>query len=182
MTPREAIARVPIVPAAQRRPGNITAALAGLDEFPEFARTIGLIDAAGDLDPTLVELTDLFARIYLANVSSVLTAIVFIHGVTSLAALGHIVPQVGEATARALLRYGWQAGCGLYACFGRDAAIIAEIAPVDEDADALIERAVANGDEHVIKFTEACLFRHRLAPSPSYKAAVAHVLGVVGVR
>jgi hypothetical protein len=31
---------------------------------------------------------------------------------------------------------------------------------------------VANGDEHVIKFTEACLCRHKIAPSPVYPAAI----------
>jgi hypothetical protein len=38
---------------------------------------------------------------------------------------------------------------------------------------------VANGDEHVIKFTEACLARHKIAPSPAYLAAIRHALGIV---
>src|SRR5207248_1666440 len=135
--------------------GN-SAALAGLAEFPAFAPAVGHADLSGDLTPLLAELTELFARAYLANVHDILTAIAFIHGVTSLTALGHIVPHVAVPTARSLLRYGWQAGCGLYACYGSGAGSAADIAPVEEDADALIERALANGDEHVIKFTEAC--------------------------
>jgi len=142
--------------------------LARLDDFPEFAPAIGLADLDGAIDRRLAELTELFARVFLANAHNVPTAIVFVHGVTSLAALGHIAPQVGEATARALLRHGWQAGCGLYACFGGGTAFAAEVAPIEEDSDSLIERALANGDEHVIKFTEACLTRHALAPSPAY--------------
>ena len=135
-----------------------------------------------EIDGSIAELTDLFARLYLANVSSPLTAIVFIHGVTSLAALGHIAPQVGDATARRLLRYGWQAGCGLYACFGNGADGGAEIAPSDEDAPSLIDRALAHGDEHVIKFTEACLDRDARDSSPAYRAAAAHVLSAIGRR
>ena len=54
--------------------------------------------------------------------------------------------------------------------------------PAGEDPDSLIEQALANGDEHVIKFTEACLARHALAPSPAYPAAVAQVLTLIGSR
>jgi len=80
-----------------------------------------------------------------------LTTIVFIHGVTSLAALGSIIPNVGEATARLALRYAWQSGCALYACFGTE-AMGEETQSCAEDAATLIDRALANGDEHVIKF------------------------------
>src|SRR5207237_2015167 len=105
---------VAVVPPEQRCPGNITAALGRLDDFPEFAPAIGLADLDGAIDQRLAQLTELFARIFLANAHNGLTAIVFIHGVTSLCALGHIVPQVSDRTARSLLRHGWQAGCGLY--------------------------------------------------------------------
>lgn len=181
VTPRAAIAQIPLVPPEQRRPGSIAAALARLAEFPEFAPAIGLADLGGDIGRRLAELCDLFTRVYLANVHNVPTAIVFIHGVTSLAALGHVAPYVGEATARALLRYGWQAGCGLYACFG-GAGVADDIAAGEGDAETLIERAVANGDEHVIKFTEACLSRHLLSRSPAYPAAIGGVLAVIGAR
>ena len=183
LTPREAIGRVPLVSPEQRgRPGNITAALARLDEVPEFAPAVGLADLGGDIDARLAQLTELFASIFLANAHDIPTTIAFVHGVTSLAALGHIAPQVGEATTRSLLRYGWQTGCGLYACYGGGTAFAKEIASPGEDPDSLIERALANGDEHVIKFTEACLARHALAPSPAYPAAVAQVLTLIGRR
>ena len=181
LAPGEAIARIAIVPPAQRRPGNITAALARLSAFPEFAPAIGLADLGGERDTMLAALTELFARIYLANAVSPLTAIVFIHGVTSLTALGHIAPYVGDDTARRLLRYGWQVGCGLYACFG-SAAAAGDIAPSDETPPSLIDRALAHGDEHVVKFTEACLCRDAVAPSPAYKAAVASALLLIGRR
>jgi Questin oxidase-like len=182
LPPRQAIARVAVVPPEQRRPGNIAAALARLVDFPEFMPAIGLAELDGDLAARLAELTELFARVYVANVHNVSTAIVFIHGVTSLTAAGHIAPHIGEANARSLLRYGWQAGCGLYACFGGDTAYAADVAAVDHDPERLIDRAVANGDEHVIKFTEACLSRHAAAPSPAYPACAANVLSIIGVR
>ena len=182
LTPREAIARVPIMPPERRPPGNITAALAALGDVPEFAPVIGLVDLDGDIDRRLAELTELFTRVYVANVSNSLSAIVFVHGVTSLTALGHIVPHVGNTTARGLLRYGWQAGCGLYACFGNGAGFATDVTAQREDAESLIDRALAHGGEHVIKFTGACLFRDALDSSPAYPAAIANALTTIGRR
>lgn len=180
MLPRQAIARVAVIPSHNRRNlGNITASLAMLDKFPEFAPAIGLLDVAGDIDRLLAELTEVFALVHLANAHDVLTTIVFIHGVTSLAALGNIIPRVSEGTARLALRYAWQSGCALYACFGSGTAMAEKIEPCREAEARLIDRAVANGDEHVVKFTEACLRRHTLGPSPAYLAAIGRVLDVI---
>jgi len=170
--PREAITKIPIVATENRRPGNITSALAILDDIPEFEPVIGLIDVSSNIDNLLSELTEVFARVYLANAHDRLTAIVFIHGVTSLSALGNIIPAVSEITARAALPYAWQSGCALYACFGGGTAVTEEIEHWEGNARRLVDRALANGDEHVIKFTEACLHRHSLGPSPAYFAAV----------
>src|SRR6516162_10241193 len=47
LTPRQAIARVVVVPPERRgQAGNITASLRMLDDLPEFVPAIGLIDAA----------------------------------------------------------------------------------------------------------------------------------------
>ena len=176
LTARQAAANLPIVAPRNRRSlGNITASLAMLDDLPEFAPVIGLLDVGGDIERLLAELTETFARIYLANAHDVLTTIVFIHGVTSLAAVGNMIPAVSQATARSLVRFGWQAGCALYACFGTK-PIADEFRNCELDPDTLVDRAVANGDEHVIKFTEACLRRHALDPSPVYPAVVESAL------
>ena len=58
----------------------------------------------------------------------------------------------------------------------------AEITPIGADNAMLIDQALANGDEHVIKFTEACLCRDSLAPSPVYRAAIAGVLTMLPGR
>lgn len=182
LTPREAIAKVPVVPPDKRARGNIVAALGVLGDFPEFAPAIGLIDTGGAAAPLAAELTETFARVYLANAHDIPTTIAFIHGVTSHAALGNMVPHLSEATARAASRYAWQTGCGLYACFGGGTPLADPVEPQDTDMDALADRAVQNGDEHVIKFTEACLSRHAIDPSPAYLAAAEHVHGIIRRR
>jgi hypothetical protein len=181
-TPRRAIDAVPIVPQAKRRPGNIVAALEALPGFPEFAPAIGLLDASGDIATLFTELADTFTRVFLAQVRDIPTAIAFIHGVTSIAALGNLAPHLAEATTRRAIMYCWQTGCGLYACYGHVPAIAADPVPPQDDADTLAARAIENGDEHVIKFTEACLNRDRLATSPAYPAAITHLLGIVRRR
>jgi hypothetical protein len=183
MTPREAIIRVPIVPPDRRKyAGNITASLAMLADHSEFAAAIGLIDTSGDLTSLVAELTEVFARVYLANAHDIRSAIAFIHAVTSPAALGNITFHISDRTAHAAVRYAWQSGCALYACFGGETAVVEDIGPLTADAEELVERAIAHGDEHVIKFTEACLHRHRLDPSPIYLAAIDHVRGMIPQR
>ncbi len=179
MPPHRAIVEVPVVPTERRRAGNIVAQLAVLADYPPFAPTIGLIDTSGDIDTLVAELAETFTRVFLANVHNIPTAIAFIHGVTSLAALGNLAPHLEATTMRKAARYAWQAACGLYACYGAVPATGEHMAPDHDKVDTLAERAVANGDEHVIKFTEACLNRHAIAPAPAYPAAVAHLLGVI---
>jgi hypothetical protein len=182
LAPREALASLEIVPVADRRPGNITATLNRLVEFPAFAPAIDLIDVDGDIAALAAELSELLTRVYLANAIDTRTFICFVHGVTGVHALGNIAPHVSEATARSLARYAWQTGCALYTAFGGGTVLAERAEPGDEDAQRLIDRAVANGDEHAIKFTEACFSRHIVAPSPFYLAAIRHAIGIVGGR
>jgi hypothetical protein len=181
-SPRDALASLAIVPVAERRSGNITATLNRLVEFPAFAPAIDLIDVDGDIDALAAELSELLTRIYLANAIDIRTFICFVHGVTGVHALANIAPHVGAAPARSLARYAWQTACALYIAFGRGTVFAERVETGEEDAQILIDRAVANGDEHAIKFTEACFSRHIVAPSPLYLAAIRHAIGIVGGR
>ena len=179
LPPRAAIREVRIVPPEQRHfAGTIVSSLAGLGDFPDFAPVIGVLDVSGDVRACLTELAELFARVYLANVHDVLTAIVFVHSVTDLAAVESMLPHLDDATARSALRYAWQASCGLYAAFGsRPPLEVAE--PSREERDTLIDMAIAHGDEHAIKFTEACLRFDAIAQSAAYRAAARNAIATL---
>jgi hypothetical protein len=179
---REAIERVPVVPAELRRRGNITTALAILSKFPPFHPVIGWLGDDRPIASQIAELTELFARVYLAHARDVPTTIAFIHAVTSPSALGNIAPYIGEASARALLRYAWQSCCALYACYGSGTALAASVEPGDKNEEQLAHQAVVHGDEHVIKFTEACLARHATSASAAYLAAADHAAQVIPRR
>lgn len=174
LAPLAALSRVSRLPAAQRTfAGTITSALAPLATSPDFADAISLLAIEGDVAELLSNLTETFARAYLTNAHDVLSAIVFIHSVTSVAAVRSLVPHLRPVPTRSALRYIWQSGCALYAAFGIAEPQSRAIAPCVDSSATLIDRAVAHGDEHVIKFTEACLREDAIRPHPVYRIAAA---------
>jgi len=115
LAPHDGIRRVVLLPPPQRVfSGTIVSSLEALSGFPQFAPVIGLLDVSGDATALVSQQTEVFARVFLTNTHDLLTAIVFVHGVTSIAALGNLLPYLDAATTRAALRFAWQASCGLY--------------------------------------------------------------------
>jgi hypothetical protein len=173
--PGTAIQHVPVVPLDQRKfTGTIVASLDRLTEFLPFASVIELADLTGNVANVVSELTQTFARVYLANAHDVLSTVVFVHGITSAAAVRLLAPHLEEPVAREVLRYTWQAQCGIYAAFGQRYAPEQATTAPSESRGQLTDLAVANGDEHVIKLTEACLREYELNPKPEYLAAARH--------
>ena len=176
--PSQAIARVQMIPPELRRGnfGALTDALAQLDSFPPFKDTLDAVDPAGDASAFLSDLAATFARVFLANARDTYTTIAFVHAVTGPSALRPLLPYLGDKTARSALAYAWQAAAAMYATFGTRADL--SRIHIDEanvrDIDGLIDRAIACGDEHAIKFTEVCLREYALKPDPAFFAAAVH--------
>jgi hypothetical protein len=180
LAPADAIVAVPVQPSAERRfRGSIVSALEGLSGFAAFAPVIDWIDVDGAPAPVVSALTHAFARVYLANARDALSTIVFVHGVTSAAALRSLLPYLDAALGRELVRYAWQAGAALYASFAT--ATPAPVAPAEPapSREALVAAAVANGDDHAIKFVEACLREHAEQSDPIFLSAAAHALAAL---
>jgi hypothetical protein len=175
-----AIEAVPIVPPEDRRfTGTIVSSLEALDGFAAFAPVIDRLDVSRALDEVLSDLTETFAHVYLANARDVLGSIVFLHAVTGAAAVRTLLPLLDPTDARDLVRFAWQTGAGLYAAFGSRPT-----APFDTESPllsepVLVDRAIANGDEHAIKFAEACLREHALRPSAAFLAAASHAIDLL---
>jgi hypothetical protein len=173
------LARVNRVPVEkQRRAGAITSALLVL--HAGFAPLIDLLDVSGRPADVLSELTETFARVYLANAVDNMGVITFIHAMTGPVALRSLLPILPEETARRMVRYLWQACAALYAALGVAPPLADHVVPPAEDIAAMIDRAVATNDEHAIKFTEALLREHAIRPSPVYLAAAEHAIRVLG--
>ena len=177
--PSRAIAMVERLPIERRKVGGfLTDGIAQLATFQPFNDVLAMVDVRGELSAFLSDLTETFARVYMKNARGIGGAIAFIHCVTGSRAVRNLSPHIDDATARLAARYAWQASAGLYAAFGI-------VAPSDKEpttllrVEELIERAVANADEHAIKFTEACVHEYALNPKPVYLAAAAHALEVL---
>ena len=81
-----------------------------------------------------------------------------------------------------MLRYAWQTGCALYSCFGNERALDQVISVQEREGSLVIADAIANGDEHVIKFTEACVRRHAVDSSSAHYAAIDHARRLIPQR
>ena len=168
----QALAQVTVVPEAQRRfTGTITSSLEALDEFPPFAGVLYLLDVGPDPAATLSTISETFARVFLSNAHDFLSAIVFVHGITDVAAVRTLLPLLPVDAGRAATRYVWQASAALYAAFSTAAPVAGAVEPPNVSMEALVDRAIAGGDEHAIKVTETCLREHTLLPSAAYLAA-----------
>ena len=156
--------------------GSIVGQLRGLDEEPSFAGAINLADTSGDLSQLISNLTETFAGVYLANQRGL---IAFVHAVTAPSALRNLVPHISDADAHLAAQYAWQACAAIYAWYSIELSSSGLTAPT-ESHEGLIDRAVAAGGAHSIKFTEACLREYALNPKPVYLAAAYDVGERVG--
>jgi hypothetical protein len=139
---------------------------------------MALVDAAGDLSRFISELTETFARIYLANPRGL---VAFVHAVTAPSALRLLAPYLAEPDARLAARYAWQACAAIYAWYAtRPPPSPSARTPSTEAPDDLIDRALAAGGAHTIKFTEACLREYALNPQPVYLLAARDAAERVG--
>ena len=169
-----ALGQVPFVPDDRRRNlGSIDDALGVLADWQPFAPVGALLDVGRAPARVAADLTSAFARVLLSNARSWIEAIVFVHAITSSVAVTSLAAFVETADARALMRYGWQAAAALYSVYGARRSDAAPDTPPIPAAE-LIDDALATGDEHAIKCTEACLRAWRQSGDPALLAAARH--------
>jgi len=139
-----------------------------LAEYPDFAAAVDRLGAIEAVDESLNRLTEMGARLYLANAST--HPLVFIHALTGPAAVRLLLPYMPVWLREVALAYCWQAIAAWIAAYGSDTA-----GPPDDSAPPsepeIIGRALGTRDHHAIKLAEACLREHRLNPQAVYLKA-----------
>lgn len=158
-------------PAAGR---NIVEQLRHIAELPGFPAAPAPLADGADPAASLSQLTRQFARAYLRHGTRHHT-IAFLHAVTGPCALRRMAPCLSPATLRAALPHAWQTAMAIYAIYARRDDPPVDPAPRLSPVE-LVGRALDSGDEHAIKFTEALLAEHALAPDPAYLAAAEHAV------
>jgi hypothetical protein len=127
----------------------------------------------------LSELTTTFAGIYLAHPE--VAPVPLIHAVTAPAAMRLALTQLPEELHASSLTAMWRTHIGMLRTFTRDTGDergslrLAAETPLPSWED-LYRTALEHGDEHVVKFTEACSRENALQPDPRFPAAVTAAL------
>ena len=177
LSPREAFARLPLLPPEQR---GLREPMDARDAVPGLEAVAGLLDVSEPM-AALSEFTEAYAGLYVANAGLPgNSAILLIHAVTGPSALRLIAPFVSLETQQRLLRYAWQAAAKVNASWNFGGAPV-DVEPAELDRDDVIERAIAGRDEHAMKLVEACLREYAVNPRPVYLAAARDVVARLSV-
>jgi hypothetical protein len=174
LTPSQALPSVPRLPASSQGGRLIMDGLVSLRDDSRFSGATGLVATTSDASAFISDLTLTFAGVCLKNVQGFGKAVTFIHTVTGPSAIRLLLPHLPDRASEPLPRYGWQAAAAIYSAFGSAIDPSARRGPFD--TTDLVDRAVATGDEHVIKFTEACLREHAINSHALYLEAASDAI------
>ena len=100
-----------------------------------------------------------------------------VHAVTAPAAVRLVLPHLPTELHASTVAALWQANVAMLVALtvdqrGENTTLTTAIESDPPPFDELVARAVEHGDDHVIKFTEACAREHALRPDPRFPAAV----------
>ena len=152
----EALADLPYLPEEAPRQVLISDMVAGVDEIAdEFEQAVASLGWTGGAVELLDELAAGGARAYLRNADAGGT-IGLLHAITSPLAAELLLPWLAEEDRDAALGYVWQAVAALHVAYDVDRQSPEPDQHVPS-ADSLVDGALASGDEHAIKLTEATL-------------------------
>ncbi|MFE0047650.1 hypothetical protein [Streptomyces albireticuli] len=170
-----AVAALPRTPFPGER-GRTEAArrLARPDELAGWSEALDAL-APARAQWLLSEMTTEFAGVYLGHPE--VFPIPLVHGVTAPAAVRLVLPHLPVELHEPTVAVLWQVHVAFLLAFTADRGGEAEAAREAAETEPLsfgelAARAVEHGDEHVLKFTEACGREHALRPDPRFGAAV----------
>jgi hypothetical protein len=157
---------------------NFVEVLRQVNKAPGFERVKDSLAEQTDMGAALTALTASFARVYL-RYGTKRDTLAFIHAVTGPCALRRLAEHVSKETAAAAFPYAWQTAAALYCAYveKRDERKLDEETKLTRED--LAARAIENGDEHAIKFTEVMLAEHAIQPDPIYLAAASSCVQVL---
>ena len=151
---------------------------AELADQPGFATAVGALRGPTDVPADLAALAREFARIFLVYGRA--RPIALLHSVTAPVAARSVLPLLPAEVARPTYDALWQVGAALYSVYTARTTPEPLPAGPSPSADELADRAVATGDEHAIKLTEACLRLDAETQDPLLKHAAARAAELLG--
>jgi hypothetical protein len=173
-----AVSALPVVsrePAAGLIFETLTVELA---DQPGFGAAVGALRGPTDVPADLAALAREFARVFLVYGRT--RPIALLHSVTAPVAARSVLPLLPAELARPTYDALWQVSAALYAVYAGPATPEPLPAGPPPSADELTDRAIATGDEHAIKLTEACLRLDAVSPDPLLRHAAARAAELLG--
>jgi hypothetical protein len=150
----------------------------GLARRPGFGTAVATLRPPADAQGDLRDLAGEFTRVFLGYGRA--QPVTFLHAVTAPVAAYSALPLLPPALARPTYDALWQVGAALYAVHAGGVSPEPLPATAPPSPDELADRAVAAGDEHAIKLTEACLRLHAETPDPVFLHAAARASDLLG--
>ena len=152
----DALADLPYLPEESPRQVLISDMVTGVDAIAdEFEQAVASLGWTGGGVELLDQLAAGGAQAYLRNADAG-GAIGLLHAVTAPLAAELLLPWLAGEDRDAALGYVWQAVAALHVAYDVD-RLTPEPAEDTPAADSLVDLALASGDEHAIKLTEAAL-------------------------
>lgn len=136
--------------------------------------------SADDPDAALSRHTAFLARVLLAHIDRPTTPVILlVHTITSAAAMRSLLPLLPHAFGHRAYGSARRVSTDILARAIPTRPIPAGTEPPwsERQWDDLAKRAVAHGDEHVIKLTDACLHEDFIRPDPVYRALADAIQG-----
>lgn len=174
VSPDRALASVPAVDADPE--DGIRIRLTALATCQQWPAALQAVASAGDPAALVEAIATAALRQFPAHAAG--DAVMLVHSVTAPAAISLVLPSLRPDVHAATAEAAWAAAASVTALYRLRTPTPArsQVVPSDEEPDDLARRAVAHGDEHVLKLAEAA-FRsqdHRAA-----SAAVGEALTLI---
>jgi hypothetical protein len=151
---------------------------ARLSDDTELPDAVAALRPPHDVQADLLDLSTGFARQFLRY--GHVAPIAMVHSVTAPTAARSVLPLLPAEVARDTYDRLWQASAALVSVYSSGATPRPLPAGPPPAVDDLVDRAIATGDEHAIKLTEACLRLHAEHPDPLLPHAAARASELLG--
>jgi hypothetical protein len=163
-----AMRELPLLESGIDRRGPPPKIVTRLSERPDFSRTVNRLAPPAEITSATCELAEIGARLYLHDAAS--HPLVLLHAVTGPAAVQLLINNNSPELRSIAFAYMWQAVAAWAAAFS--SGLASERFPASPATwDDIIDLSVESGDDHAIKFTEACHRIDQLRPSPAFRVA-----------
>ncbi len=174
-----ALDALPVLPETPRRPLISQTLQAGLATQPGFPAVLTALRPPADPAAALRDLARAFTRTFLVYGRK--RPIVLLHAVTAPVAARSVLPLLPAELARPTYDALWQVCAAIHTVY--TGALQPEPLPDSrpQAPEDLTDMAIAAGDVHAIKLTEACLRLHAEAPDPQYLHAAARASALLGL-